>query len=100
MNKERLKLIFAPVLKNKYLLTAFIFMVWISFFDRDNLLDRYYSLRQLHDIEEEKEQYKERIEEDSDNLKKLEDPEYLEKFAREQHLMKKDNEDLFIVVPE
>ena len=89
---------FSPIMKNKYILTFFIFLVWISFFDRDNLFDRYSSLKELREIESEKEQYQAKIEEDSENLKKLEDPEYLERFAREKHLMKRDNEDLFIIV--
>ena len=97
MNKQRIQQLFAPIIKNKYLLTLFIFIVWIVIFDRDNLIDRYDSMRELRHIEAEKEQYKARIEEDTQSLDKLKDPEYLERFAREEHKMKKDNEDLFII---
>ncbi|MCF8374149.1 MAG: septum formation initiator family protein [Bacteroidales bacterium] len=89
--------IIAPITKNKYLLTLFIFLVWLSFFDRDNWIDRYQGMNDLETIEAEKKMYEHQIIQDKESLEKLKDPEYLEKFAREEHHMKKDNEDLFII---
>lgn len=87
----------APITKNKYLLTLFIFLLWLSLFDRDNWIDRISGIQNLKAIETEKKMYEQQIIQDKENLEKLKDPEYLERFAREEHQMKKDNEDLFIV---
>jgi cell division protein FtsB len=52
-------------------------------------------------MEDEKQYYLERIEEDSRRLNELKtDRDNLEKFAREQYFMKKENEDVFVIVEE
>jgi cell division protein FtsB len=49
-------------------------------------------------MEKEKKYYLEKIKSDTKKLEELRtDRENLEKFAREQYLMKRDNEDVFIV---
>lgn len=55
-------------------------------------------LRSIHSLENEKEYYQKKIESDNKKLKELKtNDENLEKFAREQYLMKKSDEDIFIV---
>ena len=44
-----------PVLKNKYVLTLIIFFLWILLFDRNNLIERHRSLKNLHQLEKQKE---------------------------------------------
>lgn len=86
------------LLKNKYILTLIIFFVWILFFDKDNLVDRYVSQRQIRQLEYDKQYYRERIRQDSTRMNELRtDNDNLEKFAREQYLMKRENEDIFII---
>lgn len=90
-----------PYVKNKYILTIFIFIIWILFFDRNNLIDRAKELRHLKQLEKDKKYYIERIDKDSKRLEQLKtNNKNLEKFAREQYLMKKDNEDIFVIVEE
>jgi len=49
-------------------------------------------------LEKDKVFYEEKITEDRAKLEELKsNPENLEKFAREQYLMKNDNEDIFII---
>ena len=56
-------------------------------------------MNQLRKLEKEKEYYEKKIATEKEILYKLQtDDGYLEKFAREQYLMKKDDEDLFIVL--
>jgi cell division protein DivIC len=87
-----------PWVKNKYILTSFVFLLWLLIFDRSNWFDMVGELRSIHSLENEKEYYKEKIESDSKKLKELKtNDENLEKFAREQYLMKKPNEEIFIV---
>ena len=88
-------------LKNKYLLTLVIFIVWIFLFDSNNLIDRFSQIKSLKQLEKDKKYYLERIEEDSKKLNELEtDKNNLEKFAREQYLMKKEDEEIFVVIDE
>ncbi|UCG27250.1 MAG: septum formation inhibitor [Bacteroidales bacterium] len=98
MKKWRLILRF---LKNKYILTLIIFTVWLLLFDSNNLIDRISQVKALRQLERDRLYYLERIEEDSKKLKELEtDKESLEKFAREQYLMKKEDEEIFVIIDE
>ena len=88
-------------LRNKYLMAVLVFLVWLLIFDNNSLIDRVRYLKILHEMEEEKQYYLERIEEDSRRLNELKtDRDNLEKFAREQYFMKKENEDVFVIVEE
>ena len=88
-------------LKNKFVVAAIIFIVWICFLDENNLLERFQNLKELRQLKADKEYYQEKIEIDSKRLNELKtDNDNLEKFAREQYLMKKDNEDVFLIVEE
>lgn len=88
-----------PLLKNKYLLTILGFGVWVFFFSQYSMLDRFKLAKNLRQLNQEKEYYIEQIRRDSARLHELTtDNENLEKFAREQYYMKKENEDLFLVI--
>ena len=87
-----------PYLKNKYILTLLVFFVWILFFDQNNLVDRFISQRQIRQLERDNQYFRDRIRKDSTRMNELKtDNENLEKFAREQYLMKRENEDIFII---
>jgi len=85
--------------KNVYFLLSFTFFVWMIFFDRNNVLTSYKIENKLNTLIDQRDYYKIEIEKVnklkeelfSTNAKK-------EKFAREKYLMKKDNEDIFIIV--
>lgn len=88
-----------PVLRNKYILTMVIFIVWVVLFDSNNLVARLKDMRELRKLKSEKEYYMNRIETDRRKLKELKtDNQNLEKFAREQYRMKKADEDLYIIL--
>jgi cell division protein DivIC len=88
-------------LKNKYLLATIFFILWLSFFDQNNWFERLQNLREMKQLNADKEYYQQKIKEDSERLKELKtNNENLEKFAREQYLMKKENEDVYVIVDE
>ena len=90
-----------PLLKNKYALTFLIFLVWIVFFDQNNLVDRARQINRHKELHEEKTFYLDKIRKDSVKLHQLKtDKENLEEFAREEYYMKRENEDIFIIVEE
>ncbi|MCD4678783.1 MAG: septum formation inhibitor [Bacteroidales bacterium] len=88
-------------LKDKYILITLAFLVWISFFDTHNLISQFKRTRVLKDVQSEKQYYLEEIKSDSIATMELtSDKEHLEKFAREKYLMKKDDEDIFLIIKE
>jgi cell division protein FtsB len=88
-------------LKNKYIITALVFIVWVAFFDENNWVERAQNLKELKDLHTDKKYYIEQIEKDKKRLKELKtDDENLEKYAREQYLMKKKDEVVFVIVEE
>jgi cell division protein FtsB len=88
-----------PYLRNKYLLTIALIFLWLMFFDRNNFISRVSMVREVHQLESDCEYYREKIIVDSARLVELHSsPEMLEKYAREQYLMKKDNEEIFVIV--
>jgi len=86
------------LLKNKFFLTGMIFLLWLTFFDKNNLIDLFGEMSKIHSRNKEKEYYEEKIASDREKIKELRtNSNNLEKFAREQYLMKKPNEDIFII---
>jgi cell division protein DivIC len=86
-------------LKNKYVLTVLFFAVWILFIDdRDFITTHFRHVKELHKLEARKVYFEGQIlsvRKELDQLKS--NPATLEKYAREKYLMKRDNEDLFVV---
>lgn len=84
---------------NKYTITSLIFFVWLTFFDRNNLVEKMQLRSKIATLKREKAYYQDKIEEDNRKIKELlSSKENLEKFAREQYLMKRPNEDIFVIV--
>lgn len=86
-------------LRNRFVFTALIFLLWLLLFDQNSLSERRKLTRDYNQLLQEKEYYQKKIEEDKKRINELKtNNENLEKFAREQYLMKKDNEDIFVIV--
>ena len=76
-------------------------MVWMLFFDRNDLLSQYQYHQQVSKLKQERDFYQKettKVHQDLDEL--TSNKEKLEKFAREKFLMKKENEDVFVIVKE
>jgi len=87
------------IVKNKFVLTSLFFVVWVTLFDANNLIDRFKQLKELRQLKADKVYYEKKIKEDTRKLKELEtDKQSLEKYAREQYMMKRPDEDLFIIL--
>ena len=88
-------------LKDKYIIITLAFLIWISFFDSHNLISQFRLSGTLQDVKDEKQFYLDEIKRDSTETMELTtDKENLEKFAREKYLMKKDDEDIFLIIKE
>ena len=83
---------------NKYLITGMAFAAWMLFFDRNDIRLQVKRIQQLQHLDRSEQLLTRNIEDTKKELDLLKtNPQTLEKYARERYLMKKDNEDLFIV---
>lgn len=86
------------LLRNKYVLSLAAFIVWISFFDRDDLLTQWDRKKELNKLETSVEFYEKEIASTKQDLNELNNnPAVLEKFAREKFYLKRPNEEIFLV---
>lgn len=87
-------------LRNKYLLTGIFFVVWMLFFDPKDILSGVERKAKLNELQSSELHLKHLISESRQELQLLKhNAASIEKYAREKYMMKKDNEDLFIVNP-
>ena len=87
-----------PLFRNFYFVTGITFLVWMTFLDSNDLINRYRMSAKLRSLEHEREYYREKIEDvERDRTDLMGTTESLERFAREKYLMKRDQEDIFIV---
>jgi cell division protein FtsB len=101
MKAKELVVKFLSMFISKYLIALLAFMVWIVFFDDNNLRQHHKNLQELGQLEEQVAFYKHKIEADKRKLLELQtNDENLEKFAREQFFMKKADEDIYVIVEE
>jgi cell division protein FtsB len=87
------------IAKNKYLLTVIGLAVWIIFFDKNDLKTEIDLRKDVKQLEEERDYFANEINKITTDINELyTNPKTLEKFAREKYLMKRDNEDIFVIV--
>lgn len=86
-------------LKNKYLLTGLAFLILMLFLDRNNLVSQYNMRKELNGLRKELQFYRDQARMDSIELSRLlGDSLELEKLGREKYMMKRDSEDIYIIV--
>lgn len=83
---------------NKYLITIVVFLAFIIFVDENNVIRRVNYELKIRELKQEIRHYRKLSEESESKLNKLHSSDAeLERVAREDYLMKKPNEDVFIV---
>lgn len=87
---------FFKFLTNRYIFILIIFLVWMFFFDENTHLNREFN-KEIKELKTTITFYKKEIEKDKSIIKQLQDSLQLERFAREKYLMKKKNEDVYII---
>lgn len=89
------------IIRNKYVIASLAFLTWMLFFDRNDISSQYQYRSQLNELQQEKEFYLEETRKVEIGLENLStNPKKLEKFAREKYFMKKDNEDVYVIIHE
>jgi cell division protein FtsB len=89
------------LVRNKYFLSVAAFAVWMLFFDRNDMISQYEFRSQVNKLQEEKDFYTKETAQVKKDLNELStNLNTAEKFAREKYFMKKDNEDVFVIIKE
>jgi len=85
------------IITNTFVLILVPFLVWMLFFDENSYLTHRKFDKEINDLERTITFYKKNIAADKATIKKLQDSIQLERFAREKYLMKKENEDIYVI---
>jgi cell division protein FtsB len=90
---------FLKLIKNKYLLTTIGIVVWLLFFDKNDVFSQADLIGKLNELKADRNYYISEIENNRREIEELKtNKKSLEKFAREKYHMKKDNEDVYVIV--
>lgn len=88
---------FVKFITNIYVIILSVFLVWMVFFDENSFLNHREFDKEIDKLNREKEYYQSEIEQDKELIEKLKNEEDLEKFAREEYKMKKENEEIYLI---
>lgn len=85
------------IITNKYLLIGLLFGIWMTFMDTNSYLTHKELDTEIENLQKKKDFYQTEIEKDQKAIEDLKDTEKLEEFAREKYLMKRENEDIYLI---
>lgn len=80
---------------NKYVVAFIVFIVWLAFFDRHNLIVQYKLLSKVNELEFEKQEYAQRLKDVIAEKEILQTQ--AERYARERYFMHKPDEEVFVI---
>ena len=89
-----------PIVKfttNRYVIILAVFIVWMLFFDENSMLNHREFNKEINKLKSEQDYLNNEIKQDKELIDKLKDKEELEKFAREEYHMKKENEEIYLI---
>ena len=90
---------FLKLIKNKYHLTTIGIVAWLLFFDKNDVFSQAELSGKLNELKADRNYYISEIENNKREIEELKtNKKSLEKFAREKYHMKKDNEDVYVIV--
>jgi hypothetical protein len=92
-------MIILKILKNKFFLVIIGLIIWLLYFDKNDVFTQFDLISKCNKLNFEKEYYITEIEKNKKEIFELQNnKESLETFAREKYHMKRDNEDVFVFV--
>ena len=81
------------------MITTIALIVWVGFFDKNDVRNQMDFRKEVKRLQEERKYYANEIRSITSDLRELStNPKTLEKFAREKYYMKRDNEEIFVLV--
>ncbi len=95
--KITLKYPFLKFLGNRYVLVIIFVSVWMIFLDNYSYFEKGILEKKIEELEKNKQYYLNEKRKDSIGVKELNNPDQIEKYAREKYYMKRENEDIYII---
>jgi len=87
------------ILKNRYILVILLFGLYVTFFDAHDLISQIGIKWKIHKIHNQMDYLNQDTQEAKDQIIELTtDSASLEKFAREEYRMKRENEEIFVLI--
>ena len=87
----------SKIVSNLYILISVVFFIWIFFIDSNTILVNIKLNKEISELKERKDILENQIQMDKKIISNLQNPDSLEKYAREKLYMKKENEEIFII---
>ena len=98
MSEETTKMKWYNYFLNKYVIVGIAFVVWMVFFDQNSYLLHKELDDEIGELKEDRDYFQAETKKEQEKLNRLnQNPEEYEKLAREKYLMKKENEDIFVI---
>lgn len=86
--------------RNIYVSIGVVFLLWMTFFDGNGFYQQYTLQKRLQQLDEEKKYYQNEIVRlEKEKKEYAENPEVMEKIAREQYFLQKRGEDVYVIKP-
>lgn len=85
------------IITNVFVLILVPFIIWMFFFDDNSYIVHKKFNNEIDELEHTISFYENKIQEHKITIEKLQDSIELERFAREKYLMKKENEEVYII---
>lgn len=94
----KLRKIWVLIKRHKYLIVLLVFTIHIIFFDDNNLMVRFKNKMTISELQKEIDRYDSEYDKSTKMLESIkDDPQSFERIARERYLMKKENEDIYLI---
>ncbi|MDR3236775.1 MAG: septum formation inhibitor [Prevotellaceae bacterium] len=98
VNRNNIKSKIPLLLRNRYVLTLLVFLLWITVFDRNNLVEWIKTRIAIRNVKQEKTYYEQQLKSVTESMQELQsNNDSLEKFAREHYGFHHSNEDVFVI---
>jgi len=85
------------LLSNRYVLLSIAFVVWMVFFDTNSWLIHRELDQEIEVLQQRKGQFEQDIKKDKDFVSRMQDTFEMERYARSQYYLKKENETIFLI---
>ncbi|MFI5221795.1 MAG: septum formation initiator family protein [Bacteroidia bacterium] len=87
------------IIRNKYIVATIVFLAFMFFSDKNNIIEQYRLRKEYSKVKAEHDYYATQLAKARKDYNELfSSKKNLEKFAREKYLMKRDNEDVFVIL--
>ncbi len=94
---DKISSFFSLIKNHPWKTIAVVGIVWLLFFDRDSVFYQFKINKEIRELEKQNDLLKKKIDSTQKVLEHMNERKYLERYAREVLLIKKADEDIFLI---